>query len=36
MENYYKHSISLPIYFDLKKKELNRIVKLIKIFFKTI
>ena len=34
MEYYYKHSISLPIFFDLNKKNLRKIVNLIKIFFK--
>ena len=34
MEYYYKHSISLPIFFDLNKKDLERIINLIKFFFK--
>ena len=34
MEYYFKHSISLPIFFDLKKSNLKKIVKLIKIFIK--
>ena len=34
MEYYYKHSISLPIFFDLNKRDLKKIVNLIKFFFK--
>lgn len=34
MENYFKNSISLPIFVDLKKSDLYKIVKEIKNFFK--
>lgn len=33
-ENYYRNSVSLPIYFGLSKKKLTYILKNIKIFFK--
>ena len=35
-ENYYKNTLSLPIYFSLKNKELNFIANKIKFFFKNI
>ena len=34
MEYYYKHSVSLPIYFDLKKQDLIKIVRLTKQYLK--
>ena len=36
MEYYFKHNISLPIYVDLKKNELARVIKTIKNFLKSI
>ena len=34
MEYYFKHAISLPIYVDIKKNTLVKIVKTIKEYFK--
>ena len=33
-ENYYRNSVSLPIYFGLSKKKISYILKNIEIFFK--